>query len=292
MSPIVEKERELSIYLEEWITARYTDWKDFYLITNEERRNGIYRLKSGTELMNLLNDIMGNIEDHLGFDEGTHIIPSRFSSIPQLLQFLENFNSHLKKAYPLIEQNLGGENPSRIAFDIYRICYDIDQMVTRCQYIYQADSDIPIPYQQAKSALRNNNIKLFVEMMGRRCQERLPSLRQRTKILIFLSWLARKTLFVWNAPRRFRSAAPPKMLRHSGWLFLLLHSRRVSISQYAQAMDVSSSNPRRTVTTLIAIPSAVWLLWESLRRTSNLIQRRLSVFVKRHWLLLIRRSSI
>ena len=166
MSPIVEKERELSIYLEEWITARYTDWKDFYLITNEERRNGIYRLKSGTELMNLLNDIMGNIEDHLGFDEGTHIIPSRFSSIPQLLQFLENFNSHLKKAYPLIEQNLGGENSSRIAFDIYRICYDIDQMVTRCQYIYQADSDIPIPYQQAKSALRNNNIKLFVEMMG------------------------------------------------------------------------------------------------------------------------------
>jgi len=166
MSPIVEKEKELSLYLEEWITARYNDWNDFYNNTYQERRNGIYRLNSGEELMNLLNDIMGNIEDHLCFDDNTHIIPSRFSSIPQLLQFLEIFNNHLKSRYPLIEMNIKGEATDMIIHEIYRICYDIDQMVTRCQRIYQTDFDIPIPYKQAKDALGNNNVKLFVELIG------------------------------------------------------------------------------------------------------------------------------
>ena len=30
MSPIVEKERELSDYLEEWVAARYGEWNDIY----------------------------------------------------------------------------------------------------------------------------------------------------------------------------------------------------------------------------------------------------------------------
>ena len=165
MSPIVEKERELSLYLEEWITARYSDWKDFYDNTFQERRNGIYRLNGGEELMSLLNDIMGNIEDHLYFEDNTHIIPSRFSSIPQLLQFLESFNNHLKSSHPLIEMNVKGEATDTIILEIYRICNDIDQMVTRCLCIYQTDHDIPIPYMQAKDALGNYNVQLFVELI-------------------------------------------------------------------------------------------------------------------------------
>lgn len=43
---------------------------------------------------------------------------------------------------------------------------DIDQMVTRCQSIYLTDDTIPIPYQRAQNALRNNNVKLFVELIG------------------------------------------------------------------------------------------------------------------------------
>ena len=165
MSPIVEKEKELSEYLAEWITARYSEWRDFYQDTNDNRRSGIYLLKSGTELMDLFNSIMGNIQEHFCFEDGTHIIPSRFSSITHLLQFLENFNRYLKSHYSLIEQNMEGETTSMIVFELYRICYDIDQMVTRCQQIYQSENDIPIPYQQAKTALYNNNVKMFVEMV-------------------------------------------------------------------------------------------------------------------------------
>lgn len=166
MHHIVEKEKELSLYLEEWITARYSDWNMFYHSTNQNKRNGIYRLKFGERLMDLLDDIIGNIEEHFAFDVNSHIIPSRFSSIPQLLQFLDNFQKHIKKQFHLIEKNIIGEETDSIVIEMYKMCSDIDQMVTRCLSIYQADEDIPIPYQQARMALRNNDVKLFVELIG------------------------------------------------------------------------------------------------------------------------------
>jgi len=166
MHHIVEKEKELSLYLEEWITARYSDWNMFYHSTTQNKRNGIYRLKSGERLMDLLDDIIGNIDEHFAFDVNSHIIPSRFSSIPQLLQFLDNFQKHIKKQFHLIEKNIIGEETDSIVIEMYKMCSDIDQMVTRCLSIYQADEDIPIPYQQARMALRNNDVKLFVELIG------------------------------------------------------------------------------------------------------------------------------
>ena len=45
------------------------------------------------------------------------------------------------------------------------MCNDIDQMVTRCQSIYSSEEDIPIPYQQAKNALRYNDVSTFVQLM-------------------------------------------------------------------------------------------------------------------------------
>ena len=166
MSPIVEKERELSEYLEEWIAARYEEWNDFYRAVNRDRHTGIYRLESGSDLLQLLYDIIGNIEDHLLVGKNNHLVPSKFSSIPQLLQFLENFKRHINDRHYLIERNLKGEDVDMTVFDMYKICQDIDQMVTRCQGIYMSDDSIPIPYQQARSALSNNNVKLFVDLMG------------------------------------------------------------------------------------------------------------------------------
>ena len=166
MNPIVEKERELSNYLEEWFAARFREWNEIYTNIYRDRRTGIYRLRSGNELLQLLTNIIENLNDHFSIEENQHIIPSQFSSIPQLLQFLGRFQQHIKDRYYLIEKNLRGEETDMIVIDIYKMCFDIDQMVTRCQSIYQTNDDIPIPYQQAKNALRNNNVKLFMALIG------------------------------------------------------------------------------------------------------------------------------
>lgn len=166
MRTITEKEREISEYLEEWIASRYEQWNGIYNDINRDRRTGIYQLKSGSQLLQLLHDIFGNIEEHFRTEENQHIIPSRFSSIPQLLKFLENFQQHVKHRYHLIDQNIKGEDTDMIVSDIYRICNDIDEMVTRCRHVYLADNAIPIPYQIAKNALLNNNVKQFLKLIG------------------------------------------------------------------------------------------------------------------------------
>jgi hypothetical protein len=54
MSPVVEKERELSEYLEEWVAARYGEWNDIYRAVNRDKYSGIYLLVSGDKLLQLL----------------------------------------------------------------------------------------------------------------------------------------------------------------------------------------------------------------------------------------------
>lgn len=112
MGSIVEKEREreLSEYLEEWVAARYRKWREIYRGIFSDRHTGIYRLKSGEQLLQLLFDIIENIGEHFMTEARRHIIPSKFSSIPQLLQFLDNFQEHIKNRYDLIERNMDGEN--------------------------------------------------------------------------------------------------------------------------------------------------------------------------------------
>lgn len=84
-------ENELSEYVSEWLDARWQHWSFVYTSIHRDRRSGIYRLKQGEKLLDYLNSIMGIIEDHLGMDKGQHLIPSKFSSINQFAQFLQNF---------------------------------------------------------------------------------------------------------------------------------------------------------------------------------------------------------
>ena len=165
MSPIIEKERDLSEYLEEWINARFEKWNDIYRAVCRDRHTGIYQLISGDELLQLLYDIISNMEEHLFVNANCHLIPSRFSSIVQLMRFLENFQQYIKERYHLIEINQKGEETDMIVVDMTRICYDIDQMVTRCKRIYKTDVNIPIPYQLAQNALQSNDVELFVKLV-------------------------------------------------------------------------------------------------------------------------------
>ncbi len=165
VSPTIEKEKELSTYLEEWTDARYPNWSDFQHEVFLDRKTGIYRLKSGDRLMQMLINIKENVLNHLCVENGTHIIPSKFSSVPQLMQFLDGFNRLLKSDYHLIEQNIEGENTNWIILELNRICHDIDQMVTRCQEIYFSDDSIPVTYSRIKRALNQNDVNSFVDLL-------------------------------------------------------------------------------------------------------------------------------
>lgn len=159
-------ENELSEYVSEWLDARWKHWSYVYKSIRRDRRTGIYSLNQGGELLDYLNSIMGNIEDHLGMDKGQHLIPSKFSSLNQFAQFLLNFTQYLRDNYYLVEINLNKEYTDIIVVDIATMVNEIIEMSNRCLKIILVDDNVPIPYQQVKKSLHNGDIKEFVSLLN------------------------------------------------------------------------------------------------------------------------------
>lgn len=163
---IMKLERELSEFVSEWIDARWQKWFLNYEAIRRDRRTGIYSLNQGGKLLDYLDSIMSNLEDHLGMDKGQHLIPSKFSSINQFAQFLQNFTQYLRDNYYLIETNFNKEQTDIIVADIANIVNEIIEMSNRCLDIILVDDNVPIPYQQVKKSLYNGDIKEFISLLN------------------------------------------------------------------------------------------------------------------------------
>lgn len=163
---IMKLERELSEYVSEWIGARWQQWSLNYDAIRRDRRTGIYSLNQDGKLLDYLDSIMGNLEDHLGIDKGQHLIPSKFSSINEFSTFLKNFTQYLRDNYYLVEINLNKEYTDMIVVDIAKMVNEIIEISNRCLDIILYDENVPIPYQQVKKSLYNGDIKEFISLLN------------------------------------------------------------------------------------------------------------------------------
>ena len=162
---LAEKERELNYYLTEWVNSRYENLRLFYDDIHEDGRHWMHDLKHGEELEQLLENIMGSIEEHFCVSERQHIIPSKFSSIEQLLKALNRFMDMLKKNLPYIEENIDGENIDYKIVGLYSITCDIICMVERCNTAYIYDENLSEPYQMLKNLLFQDDVPGFIEQL-------------------------------------------------------------------------------------------------------------------------------
>lgn len=163
---ITKLERELSEFVREWIDARWQKWSLNNKAIRRDRRTGIYSLNQGGKLLDYLDSIMGNLEDYLDMDKGQHLIPSKFSSINQFAQFLQNFTQYLRDNYYLIEINFNKEQTDIIVADIANMVNEIIEMSNRCLDIILVDDNVPIPYQQVKKSLYNGDVKEFISLLN------------------------------------------------------------------------------------------------------------------------------
>ena len=53
----IAKENEINAYLEEWLISRFSEWNSFYFDVMRNKKNGVYQLKDGEKICNLLNSI-------------------------------------------------------------------------------------------------------------------------------------------------------------------------------------------------------------------------------------------
>lgn len=61
----LEKELELSKYLEEWVNNHYGGWSRFYYDVVQNQSYGLNQLKDSGHLRDLLDQIMGTLEENL-----------------------------------------------------------------------------------------------------------------------------------------------------------------------------------------------------------------------------------
>lgn len=162
-----KKETEVSTYISDWVNSRYSDWFAFYQDVSRNRRNGIYLLKHGTSLCDFLNSIIGNIEDHLCVEHDKCIIPAKFSSIEQLLQFISRFKEYIAAHMYLITDNYETEHTSYIVTTMASMAESLLTMFNRCQSLYEFEEDevLPTPYQSMRRYLIDGKVKEFVKSL-------------------------------------------------------------------------------------------------------------------------------
>ena len=158
----VEKEQELSSYIEEWSNEYYSKWKDFYDYVYRSRENGIYKLKAGCSLMDLLHSIMGRIEEYfLLSDEDIHLIPTKFASVCHLVRYLKEFKKFVCEYKHIIEENSVDGIYNDIIWGINEMIDQIELVADRCEKIYD-HGEMPRPYQELRAKLLEDDIDGFV----------------------------------------------------------------------------------------------------------------------------------
>ena len=105
-------ERQLCRFIEEWTATRYPEWVAFQRSVNDSKRTGIYTITGGTQLLLIIDSVIGNMENYFGLERGHHLIPSRFSSPRQLMRFLSWFRDYAEKGLEFL-RNIPDEEQDR-----------------------------------------------------------------------------------------------------------------------------------------------------------------------------------
>lgn len=153
MNKILKIER----YIQEFFSTRYSDYNHFYQSEYQHRRVGVYRLKRGNEIMDLLNDIMGNIEEKIYVGK---LVPQYFANPERLIEYLKLFKDHLNQKQELLDINKDDNNTSYIIHEVQKMKTELVEMV---DYLLQiADTeDVNIPYQELRHALITKDLDSF-----------------------------------------------------------------------------------------------------------------------------------
>lgn len=158
----MNKIKRLEKYLLDFFSSRFEDMNSFYHSTHSGRHYGIYKLKNGDLLMNLLIQIHSVVEEKLYSQQ---LIPQKFVTPEALLSFLDWFKKYLNDSQKYLDLNFDGENTSYIIIEIQSIKDDLVRAIDYVKNIYDYE-DTKIPYQELRYKLIVNDIGGFVEILS------------------------------------------------------------------------------------------------------------------------------
>jgi hypothetical protein len=156
----MDKIKRIEKYLFDFFSHRFEDFEGFYRSEYENRRpHGIYKLKDGDKLMDLLHSIHDNIQEQYYFKK---LIPHKFVTPNALLNSLNSFKKYLNDNQKYLDANDKGEDTSYVIQTIQRNKDELIEMIDYVIALYDKEYT-EIPYQKLRYDLIIHNIPDFIE---------------------------------------------------------------------------------------------------------------------------------
>lgn len=153
------KIKRIEDYLYSFINNNIWEFDSFYRSTSEQRNYGIYKLENGSSILDFLGDLHYNIYEYLNF---TRLIPDRFTTPEDLLQYLDSLKNYiLKKNYLFSEDNINVDTNYIISHSVmYK--NKILKAIDYCFQIYDLEDENILLYQQLRFHLIKEDVTSFI----------------------------------------------------------------------------------------------------------------------------------
>lgn len=148
-------------YIFDFISSRIDNLNSFYYSTVQTKRTGIYNLKHGVELMILLDNIHGNIQEQFW---SKNLVPQKFVTPDHLFKALNAFKEYLNQQETILMANYQGEETNYIITELIQLKNDIINMIEYSKEIYDVEDTI-IPYKELRYTLIKQNIPEFINLL-------------------------------------------------------------------------------------------------------------------------------
>lgn len=147
-------------YLYNFITNNIWELDLFYRTTSQQKVNGIYKLKNGSLILDFIGDLHGNIYEYLNFKR---LIPDRFTTPEELVQFLNNLKNHIISKKSLFDEDNINEETSYIITHTVMYKNKIIKAIDYCFQIYDLEDENILLYQQLRYHLIKDDVPSFIE---------------------------------------------------------------------------------------------------------------------------------
>lgn len=157
----MSKIKRIEKYLFEFFDNRFEHLDVFYRSVHRDREYGVYKLKNGNQLMDVIISIHACIEDEY---YSKRLIPHKFVTLESLILSLDNFKKYLNNQQYLLDQNIDEVNTSDIIIHLQEIKDELIQMIDYVKQMFDAEDDI-VPYQDLRYNLIIRDIPAFVKIL-------------------------------------------------------------------------------------------------------------------------------
>lgn len=163
-------ERQICQYIEEWANSHYQNWFDFkkYISSFRHTPSGVYQITGGAHILDIMENILGNMEYHLIVPRGMHLMPSLFSSPHQLMRYLAWFRDYAEEEMEFLRNIPEKYQDKEEVQEVYKMLDHVYEMADYCIDAYGnplLDESYGQLCKEMKESLEKEEVEEFIKAL-------------------------------------------------------------------------------------------------------------------------------